>query len=158
MMMTVFVRMGMLVLVICWMGCGSRMPEELGVDKGLFAPCSDKPNCVSSFASDESHRISALEIEGSADAAWSGLRQFVESTPRVEIAVSSAHYLHAVYTSALMHYRDDVEFLLRPDKNEIAVRSASRVGYGDMGVNRKRIEEIRAALSEQGLVRASTGD
>jgi len=113
---------------------------------------------VSSFASDESHRIAPLEIEGSPDVAWKGLRQFVESTPRVEIAVSSGNYLHAVYTSALMHYRDDVEFLLQADRNEIAVRSASRVGYGDMGVNRNRIEEIRAALSEQGLVRASAGD
>lgn len=156
--MAVFVRVGMLVLAIFWMGCGSHTPEDLGVDKGLFAPCSDKPNCVSSFASDESHRIVPLEIEGSPDAAWKGLRQFVESTPRVEIAVFSASYLHAVYTSALMHYRDDVEFLLRPDKNEIAIRSASRVGYGDMGVNRNRIEAIRKALSDQGFVRASAGD
>jgi uncharacterized protein (DUF1499 family) len=156
--MAVIVRVGMLLLAIGWMGCGGRMPESIGVDNGLFVACPDKPNCVSSFAGDASHQIAALEIEGSADAAWNGLQELVVNTPRVEIVASSENYIHAVYTSAVMRYRDDVEFLLRRGERDIAVRSASRVGHGDMGVNRNRIEAIRETLSEQGLVRSSAGD
>ena len=59
---------------------------------------------------------------------------------------SSTTYIHAVYTTPIMRYRDDVEFLLRTNENEIAIRSASRVGYSDMGLNRDRIEAIRTAL------------
>jgi uncharacterized protein (DUF1499 family) len=134
------------------------MPDGLGDEHGMLAPCPNKPNCVSSFADDEDHHIAALGIEGSPEAAWSGLWTTLEDNSRVEIVTSSDYYIHAVYTSLIMGYRDDVEFLLLPSENEIAVRSASRVGYGDMGVNRKRIEEIRETLSAKGLVRSSPAD
>jgi uncharacterized protein (DUF1499 family) len=113
---------------------------------------------VSSFADDEDHQIAAFAIEGSVEAAWAALGATVEDTPRVEIMTSSDDYLHAVYVSFVMRYRDDVEFLLQREGNEIGVRSASRVGYSDMGVNRKRIEAIREALSAQGLVRSSASE
>jgi len=134
------------------------MPDGLGVGDGSFAPCPNKPNCVSSFADDEDHQIAALAIEGSAETAWMGLQAFLEEAPRVEIVTSSRNYIHAVYTSSVMRYRDDVEFLLRRGEKEIAIRSASRVGYGDMGANRNRIEAIRNALAERGLVRKSKAD
>lgn len=145
-------------LVLSGFGCGGRMPEGLGFREGRLAPCPDKPNCVSSFAKDDEHRIAALAIEGPAASAWQGLKGLVEGTPRVEPVTTTDDYLHVVYTSALMRYRDDVEFLLLADENVITVRSASRVGYGDMGVNRNRIEAIRKALSERGLVSASSSD
>ena len=156
--MASFVRVGIFLLTTCWLACGGRMPDGLGADRGLLAPCPNKPNCVSSSADDEDHQIAAFAIEGSAEAAWVGLRSTVEGAPRVEIVTSSDDYLHVVYTSSVMHYRDDVEFLLLRGKNEIAVRSASRVGYGDMGVNRKRIEAIREVLSGRGLVRSPGAD
>lgn len=156
--MSIFVRAGMLLLTMCWLGCGGRMPDGLGADHGLFAPCPNKPNCVSSFASDEDHRIAAIAIEGSAETAWKALQTILDQASNVEIVTSSRDYIHAVYTSSLMRYRDDVEFILRRNENEIAVRSASRVGYGDMGVNRKRIETIRDALAQQGLARTSRVD
>jgi uncharacterized protein (DUF1499 family) len=154
--MKIVVRIGILLLAACGSGCGGRMPDGLGADRGLLEPCPHKPNCVSSFATDEGHRIAALAIEGSTEAAWRDLRELIQHTPRVEIVTSTPNYMHAVYTSALMRYRDDVEFLLRPDENEIAVRSASRVGHGDMGVNRDRIEAIRSALAQEGRT-TSTG-
>lgn len=158
--MAIFVRVGMLLLTTWGLGCGGRMPDGLGADQGLFAACPNKPNCVSSFARDEDHQIDALSIEaeGSAEAMWKGLQLILEEAPGVEIVTSSQNYIHAVYTSSLMRYRDDVEFLLRLGENEIAVRSASRVGYGDMGVNRNRIEAIRDLLSKQGLARGSKAD
>jgi uncharacterized protein (DUF1499 family) len=144
--MKISVRIGIFIAVSLWLGCGGRMPEGLGADRGLLAPCPNKPNCVSSFAGDEDHRIDALVIEGSDEAAWQSLRRLLESAPRVEIVTSSTTYIHAVYTTPIMRYRDDVEFLLRTNENEIAVRSASRVGHSDMGLNRDRIEAIRTAL------------
>ena len=89
-------------------------------------------------------------------AAWEALEAELVARERVVIVTSEDDYLHAVFTTKLMRYRDDVEFLLRPEQREIAVRSASRVGYGDMGANRARIESIRAALSERGVVRMPT--
>lgn len=156
--MTILVRAGLLLLAIAWFGCGGRVPEGLGADQGSLAPCPNKPNCVSSFADDGDHRIAALVIEGSVAAAWAGLQALLEDAPRAEIIASSENYIHVVYVSSLMRYRDDVEFLLRTDEREIAIRSASRVGYGDMGVNRNRIEAIRDALSGRGLVRSSAAD
>ena len=148
--MKISIRIGIFIAASLWLGCGGRMPEGLGVDGGLLAPCPNKPNCVSSFAGDEDHRIEAIAIEGSDEVAWQNLRRLLEGAPRVEIVTSSATYIHAVYTTPIMRFRDDVEFLLRTDENEIAVRSASRVGYSDMGLNRDRIDAIRAALEADG--------
>ena len=143
-------------LLVAQVGCGGRMPEDLGVENGRLRPCPESPNCVSSFATDEQHRIAAFAIEGSLTAAWEALEAELMARERVVIVKSGDDYLHAVFTTKLMRYRDDVEFLLRPEQREIAVRSASRVGYGDMGANRARIESIRAALSERGVVRMPT--
>ena len=134
------------------------MPEGLGPHAGLLAPCPSRPNCVTSAPADDDHRIPGLATLGSPLSAWEGLKALLAETEGVEVVTSTPDYLHVVYTSALMRYRDDVEFLLRPDQHEIAVRSASRVGYGDMGVNRSRIEGIRAALSEKGLVSPMQSD
>ena len=97
-------------------------------------------------------------MQGSFDAAWAALEQVLASMPRTEIVKATPGYLHAVQTSALMRYRDDVEFLANGARGTIEVRSASRVGYGDMGVNRDRVESIRAALAERGVVRGADAD
>ena len=78
----------------------------------------------------------------------------VEGLERTEVVRNEGGYLQAVQTSALMRYNDDFEFLLDAGAGVIQVRSASRVGYGDMGVNRDRIETVRAALVAQGVVAA----
>ena len=135
-----WIRIGAIVGVIAAVGCGGRMPEGLGPSAGGLAPCPSSPNCVSSAAEDEVHAIAAYAIDGSLEGAWQGLQAVLADTPRVEIVTARSDYIHAVFTSALMRYRDDVEFWLRPGASEIAVRSASRVGYGDMGANRTRID------------------
>jgi uncharacterized protein (DUF1499 family) len=145
-------------IVALMLGCGGRMPEELGASHGVLAPCPDKPNCVSSFAEDADHHADAFAIEGTSLAAWQGLQAILEAESNVEIVTKHDGYLHAVYTSTLMRYRDDVEFLMREREGEIALRSASRVGHSDMGVNRDRIETIRERLAEMGLVEAASSD
>jgi uncharacterized protein (DUF1499 family) len=153
--MNSIVRVGIFLLLMNAVACGGRMPKELGPIDGRLHPCPDSPNCVSSFATDERHRIEPLQIVGPTAAAWQGLVTLLEQGPRIEIVTDEGHYLHAVFTSLIMRYRDDVEFLLIPERNVIAVRSASRVGYGDMGANRARVEAIRRTLAERGFVRAA---
>ena len=133
-------------------GCGGRMPQALENGSERLAPCPASPNCVSSEATDEIHAILAYRIRGDAGTAWKALESQLAELPRVEIVSDENGYLYAVFTTRLMHYRDDVEFGLDAEAGAIRVRSASRVGYGDMGVNRERIESIRAALAERGVV------
>jgi len=137
------------------LACAGRPPEGLGLREGRLAPCPSSPNCVSSEATDSGHRIGAFVVEGGMEAAWDGLRGWLEEQDRVRIAVAEPGYLHAVFTTPLLRFRDDVEFHARPEQGEIAVRSASRVGYSDLGANRKRVETIRAELARRGLVRAT---
>ena len=136
-------------------GCGGRTPSDLGLQAGRLADCPASPNCVASATdpSDAEHAIDALAIVGDVDGAWQAAREVVASSPGAEVAVEETGYLRAVYVSRWMRYRDDLELHLDRDARAIAVRSASRVGYGDMGVNRARVEALRAALASRGVVR-----
>ena len=142
-------------VVLLAAGCGGRMPENLGVQDARLIACPDSPNCVSSFETDEIHSISAIAIVGDAGAAWAALREVVSGTERVNVIREEDGYLYAVYTTKIMRYRDDVEFMLDAAGGEIAVRSASRVGHGDMDANRNRIEAVRAALAAKGVAKAA---
>jgi len=80
--------------------------------------------------------------------ATGALRRIVESFPRTTIVTVDGDYLHATFASRIFRFVDDVEFLVDRDAGVVHVRSASRVGYGDMGVNRRRVEEIRSLLTD----------
>ncbi len=149
-------RMGLvlssLVCISVAAGCGGRMPKALADGSGRLAPCPSSPNCVSSDATDALHSIAAYRIRGDVETAWKGLVSHLAGLPRVEVVRNEGGYLQAVFTTRLMRFRDDVEFQLDERAGVIRVRSASRIGHGDMGVNRERIESIRAALAERGFV------
>jgi uncharacterized protein (DUF1499 family) len=93
-----------------------------------------------------------LKLRGDPNVAWNTLLALIASRPRMRIVSTAGDYLHLEEKSRLLGFVDDVEFHLRPSKGVIAVRSASRSGYFDLGVNRKRIESIRVALREKGVV------
>ena len=109
----------------------------------MLPPCPASPNCVSSDSTDE-HAIAAFQFVGPAENAWRAAKEALLSLPRTKIVAESDHTLRAECTSAIFRFVDDVEFELRPKQEIIAVRSASRVGYSDLGANRRRIESIRA--------------
>ncbi len=134
-----------LVLALAWLtGCSGSRPLHLGHVNDQLAPCPDRPNCVSSFAlADDPHFIAPLQIRGDADARWQALQQLIGQTDRAELISATPNYLHVEYRSRLMRFVDDVEFLRQPQTNLIHVRSASRLGYADFGVNRARIEALR---------------
>ena len=125
----------------------------MGVHDSRLAPCPSSPNCVSSDAADAAHRIAALELAVPATQAWRAARAAVAALPRTKIVGESDGYLHAECSSAVFGFVDDLELHLRPAENVIAIRSAARLGHSDLGVNRRRVGNLRASLLKQGIVR-----
>jgi uncharacterized protein (DUF1499 family) len=121
----------------------------------MLEPCPSSPNCVSSGDEDELHRVAPLALSAAPKDAWRAARSAVLALPRTVIVQESDSYLHAESTSDLMGYIDDLELHLVAERRRIDVRSASRLGYGDMGVNRARVEALREALVEAGAVAPS---
>ena len=133
-------------------GCASLTGGSTGIVDGQLHPCPPGPHCVSSDETRVDYRISALKTASDADAVWRALRAYVIALPRTEVVDQQTDYLHLTSTSRWLRFTDDVEFLLRKKRGEIAMRSSSRVGYYDFGVNRERLESIRTALRAQKLV------
>lgn len=90
--------------------------------------------------------------------AWEALKAHVAALPRSRVVKTTDHYLHVTFRSPVFGFVDDVEFNFRPDAGIIAVRSASRKGYFDLGVNRRRIEAIRRYLRDRGFLRRPAGE
>ena len=128
-------------------------PDDLGVREAKLKPPSMTENSVTSQAAlypDHPQRkyadIAPLPVKGEGPAALAKIKAIVEGMEGARVIKSEPGYLYAQFTTRLMKYVDDVEFWFDPAANVIQVRSASRVGRGDLGVNRKRIEAVRAAL------------
>ena len=125
-------------------------PDNLGVNDGKLAACPNSPNCVSSQSpsSDETHFIQPLKYTSTPEKALTDLKAAIASEARTKIINESSDYLYAEFKSALMGFVDDVEFYLDSSTNTIHVRSASRLGQSDLGVNRKRVETIRTKFNQ----------
>ena len=134
-------------------GCTGTRPEFQSQLEKRLGNCPTRPNCVSSEAVDASHYIEPFSLNSEPDVAWSALQQVMADLPRTTIVTSTPDYLHAENRSRIWRFVDDVEFMLKPLKGTIMVRSASRLGYSDMGVNRRRIESIRETLIKRGVVK-----
>jgi len=128
-------------------------PDNIGRTGDKLAPCKTTPNCVSSQAdeaADPGHYIDPIRFQGTAEAAWKALKAAVRDSQRVNIVREEDGYLHATFRSRLMGFVDDTEFLLDPG-GVIHIRSAARLGRGDFGVNRNRVEAIRERLAAAGI-------
>lgn len=121
----------------------SATPGNLGVDNGRLSPCPESPNCVSSFADDEVHGMAPIPYEGDTATARDRILTLLQDLPRVQIITTEPNYIHAEFRSNIWRFIDDVEFYFPADERVIHFRSASRLGYGDGGVNRARMEMIR---------------
>lgn len=110
---------------------------------GQFAPCPDSPNCVSTQATDQEHGIAPYTFSGSPAEAMTGLLAIVNAMPRTTIVTQTDDYLHVEFRSRIFRFVDDVEFFVDDASKTVQFRSAARVGHSDLGVNRKRMEEIR---------------
>jgi uncharacterized protein (DUF1499 family) len=114
-----------------------------------LGPCPASPNCVSTQARDEGHAIEPIRYRKSRAEAKEALKEAIRSMPRMKLVEEDESYLHYEATSLLLRFVDDVEFLFDDEVKTIHFRSASRTGYGDLGVNRKRMEQLRALVSEK---------
>ncbi len=129
-------------------------PVDLGVRDGKLKAPSPTPNSVSSQAAlwpDHPQRaqaeIAPLALQGDAAATLARLALLIETTPGARIVERRPDYLSVQFTTPLMRFVDDAEFWFDPAAHVIQLRSASRVGRGDLGTNRQRIERLRAALA-----------
>jgi uncharacterized protein (DUF1499 family) len=136
-----------LVVLVIVQNMLSTKPANLGLQEGRLAPCPASPNCVSTEADDAAHRIEPIAWSGSTDAALGAIRGALLKMPRTQVVSAEGNYLHAEARSFLFRFVDDVEFLVDPEQKLIHFRSASRVGYSDLGANRARMERFRKLLA-----------
>jgi uncharacterized protein (DUF1499 family) len=131
-----------------------KQPQSLGVTAGRLSPPSLTPNSVSSqaaFYPDHPQReyaqIAPLSYKGDGEVAMTRLADLLAKNVRTVVTTRRTDYIYAQCTTALLKFTDDVEFWLDKPNNVIQVRSASRLGLKDLGVNRARVESIRAQFS-----------
>lgn len=117
-----------------------------------LALCPKSPNCVSSQAVDADHYIAPLKITGKPEEAWAALKQALTGESRTVITETTDNFLHAEATSLVFRFVDDIHAILDIDAKVIHIRSASRVGFSDLGVNRKRMEKLRLQLQRAGVI------
>ncbi len=123
-------------------------PENLGLHQAHLTECPASPNCVLSQDPDASHAIDPLVYSGDRTEAQKTLLKVLSVVPRTQIVEQSDDYIRAQSVSRIMGFTDDLEFYFHKNENIIHVRSASRLGESDLGVNRRRIEQIRLALKD----------
>jgi uncharacterized protein (DUF1499 family) len=123
---------------------GARPP---GVGTGTLAACPDTPNCVRSAAADPRHAIAPIAASPPLQAALAELVGIAAAMPGARVITSRPDYAHLEFETPLMGFVDDVEFAVDAAAGVIQVRSASRVGTSDFGVNRKRVEDLRRAFA-----------
>ncbi len=109
-------------------------------------PCPSGPNCVSTLAKDERHAIAPFRYRKPSTEAKEALKEVIRALVRTNLVEEDESYLHYEFTSLLFRFVDDVEFLFDEETKTIHFRSASRTGYGDLGVNRRRMEELRSLV------------
>ena len=149
--LVVFAVLAVALLVrLTMLGQGSKNGQAPGLISGSLAACPDKPNCVcSEFVEDAAHYIEPLDYSGdSSKEALGKLSQVIEDLGG-EVVVSKDGYIAAIFRSSLFGFVDDVECRLDTSAEQIQIRSASREGHSDLGVNRNRAEALTRAFKQK---------
>jgi uncharacterized protein (DUF1499 family) len=131
-------------LAMVGMSVASCSVPALGLENGRLTALPDKPNCVSSLAEREAQRVAPLTMRGDLPTSLAALKEVVFELPRATLLDETEDYLRFQFSSLVFRFKDDLEFHLLPADKVIHVRAAARVGHSDFGVNRARVEAIRA--------------
>lgn len=127
-------------------GCASSPPDHFMAADGQFTPCSSAPHCVSSQAPEDSDRhVSPFTYTTSTSVARSALIATLSRAKSAKLVTRKPQFVHATFTSTL-GFVDDVTFLIQPNDQRIDVKSSSRIGYYDFGVNRNRVTRLHKAF------------
>lgn len=118
-------------------------PDDARLTDGKLRPCPGSPNCVCSEYPGNAHSIEPLIFPGDPDTAWARLIEILQDQPRTTIVSQTDDYIEARVRTRILRFEDVLEFRLDRDANLIHVRSASKVGYSDLGANRRRFEALR---------------
>jgi uncharacterized protein (DUF1499 family) len=140
-------------MVAFWPMFPWQRPVNLGAKDGRLAPCKRSPNCVSSQAdpADREHYIAPIAFKRMPVEAMVAARKAIESMERSTIVREERGYLYAEFRSKLLGFVDDLELLYDERAGLFHVRSASRLGRRDFGVNRKRVESLRAKFQPKAI-------
>lgn len=133
-------------LALLLAACAGERTPPISTAPERLAACPPSPNCVSSLASDADHHVAPLAYRGDPAAAMRRLRTVIAAMPRATVVAASDSALHAEFRSRLLRFVDDVDCVADPAAAVIQIRSASRVGYSDLGANRQRVDAIRSAF------------
>ena len=140
------IKDGLLLLTLCGLiSCGGTKPEDLAVANAKLKPCPSSPNCVSTHAdrTDQEHYISPIRYKESRQQAKEKLMAVIDEMPRTKLHANQDDYIHVTFTTLVFRFVDDVEFYLPNDARLIHFRSASRIGYADLGKNRRRMKNVK---------------
>lgn len=134
-------------VVVALMGLSitSRKQPELGLEQGRLRACPASPNCVCSEYQDTLSSVEPINYSIAHADAWQGIKEAITASGG-QIVLEQDSYLHARFVTSLLRFIDDVELRHDEENNQIHIRSASRVGHSDLGVNRLRVERIRQAF------------
>ena len=133
-------------IILLLVSCSTSAPDGLGVLEGKLLECPSSPNCVSTMApaDDEEHYMEAIPYEDLQEARIK-LMDVLMETPRTKILTQNRTYLHVTFTTPIIRFVDDVEFYFDEEEKLLHFRSASRVGYSDLGANRRRMKNFKKA-------------
>ena len=135
-------------VVSLFSGCSGTRPSNLGVKDNRLSPCPSSPNCVSSQSDDGKHKIDPIHFTSTPAEAIERLKKVVRGMKRTTVVRETPDYIHVEFRTFL-GFVDDVEFYVDRSQKVIYLRSASRVGYWDLGVNRRRMESIREVFGRK---------
>ncbi len=144
----IFIILASFLLAIYGLSLTSRPPRNLGLNEGRLSLCPESPNCVSSQATDNDHKIKAITASGDTKKVMDRVAAAVTEMGG-SIRTIDGPYLHAVFRSKVFRFPDDLECHYNKSEGLIEVRSAARLGYSDFSVNRQRVETLRQKLSEK---------
>lgn len=133
--------------------CQGGRPSDLGVTAARLAPCPASPNCVSSEQGHGKRSVAPFVLAVSPGRAWPTVVQAARELPGARVVEQTDTYLHAECRSRVFGFVDDLELYLRADAGVVSVRSASRIGYWDLGANLRRVETLRRRLELEQVVR-----
>ena len=143
MIISIIVTVIIILVIVLAANKNSAVPSTLGVKEGNLSPLPDSPNAVSSQTDQVDKRVEALPYSGNLDQTKTLVKKAAAEFGGAQILVEKPDYLHMVFTVPVIPFKDDVEFFFSEKERVVHYRSASRVGYSDLGVNRKRYERLR---------------
>lgn len=143
---------GPLIVVGTMWGCFGKSSDVNNHQPSALLGCPASPNCVSSLAKDSEHRIEPFHLRTDPETSWDEIKSTVASLPRTTIVSASLDSIQAECRSMIFRFVDDLTLHLSPAENIVHIRSASRTGYFDFGVNFRRVENLREQLRQRGII------